>query len=171
MRQHHNSGATSWASMPLADAAPNTVVKLKAQPDGYEIYVVAADEAKALPMLDVYLSANGVPFFPDAVQQWHARELGQNVMVGNAPWDRHPAYRGPDDTVVYVYSIMFERRKPAPVTPEPVATIIPPPPPTPAPPEPEVVEAPKPRARVKKVAAPTGQVVSTPRVSRPKKRV
>lgn len=172
MKQHHNSGATSWASLASSPSAADTVVKLKAQPDGIDVYVaVTDDEAKAAKLLDVYLSAAGVPFFTDAVQRWHARELGQNVVVGNAQWDRHPAYKGPEDTVVYAYSLTFERRPlpPPPAPPAPTTTpeVIP----VVAEEPPALIEAPKPRPRVKKVAAPTGQATVAPRVTRSKKRV
>lgn len=108
-----------WASIPdnLAPKFNNAVLAINSQvPAGYAIYLIApdaaekkgnhdADTARAKEAFEAALAGKkGVKFRPEYIETWHARRIpGNSVVIGNNPWDKHPAYVGPEDTKVFVY--------------------------------------------------------------------
>ncbi len=176
MKQHPNSGATIWATIPQKNCLPNTVLTLSTFPAGQRVFAIATGETcdpgsavRALSALDVALSADGVPFRAAHVERWFLREMpGQGSLIGNKPWDRHPAYSGPMDSFIYVFDPKASDERAA-------AEASAPPPPEPAPivvteqaletavetsvEEPaSVIEAPEPvsRPRTRRVPTPQG---------------
>lgn len=176
MKQHPNSGATIWATL-AAGFTPNTVISVSTYPAGRRIFAVATGETcdpgeatRALGALDVALSAIGTPFRGSHVERWFVREMpGRGALIGNRPWDRHPAYVGPMDSFIYVYDPTASDQRAAaeaaaPPEPEPPAPVVAAPvvavetPAAPTPPAPASAPA---RSRTKRIAAPTGSASVT----------
>lgn len=111
MKQHPNSGATIWAAIAQKDRAPNKVLDVGTFPAGRRVLTIATGETsdpgaeeRVLRSLDGYLTSSGMPFRVAHVERWFLREVpGQGALIGNKPWDRHPAYVGPMDSFIYVF--------------------------------------------------------------------
>lgn len=112
MKQHPNSGATLWASVPASAMSKDKAVAVVTAPAGQQIYVAITGEdvlppqaSTALSLLEAAVHKGGGTFRVPHVDRWHFREApGGGGTIGNAPWDRHPAYSGPEDQWAYVFS-------------------------------------------------------------------
>ena len=170
MQRNHNSGATVWLWMPRELLAQNAAIKVAARMPPHAVVYVTMPGPNATTLLRGLAAAESA-FKAEHVELWHARQMGDNVMIGNAKWDRHPAYTGPADYEVAVFCPLISeqrtRDEAAAALAAAVAAVEPAPEPTPpAPPEPPpapvieavVVEPPKPKA---KKAAPVKDRKST----------
>lgn len=108
-----------WASIPdnLTSKYKNNVLAINTQvPAGYVVYVIEPDAAEKKGHEDAdaaraeeafkaaFANKKDVKFHPEYVETWHVRHIpGNSDVIGNNPWDKHPAFAGPEDTKVFVY--------------------------------------------------------------------
>lgn len=110
--QHHNSGATIWLSCKKSEMPAGQGTKVTArEPAGIPVYMASGSDP--MTALKALADKDGAVFKPEHVETWHVRTVSDQCMVGNAPWDRHPAYTGPEDTTVQVFCPWSSQRRAA----------------------------------------------------------